>query len=62
MDNEKFYLVQLKLGEYDIRRYVVNDVMLQYLQNDLTYDYVRVIKEVTIENINESKIKRKTKK
>lgn len=61
MNNEKFYLVQLKLGDYDIKRYVVNDVMLQYLQNDLNYEYVRVIKEVSIEDLNESKIKRKTK-
>ena len=61
-EEQKMYLVQLKVGDYEIKKYVVNETMLQYLQNDLNYDYVKVIKEITMDELNESKIKRKTLK
>lgn len=62
MEEQKMYLVQLKVGDYEIKKYVVNETMLQYLQNDLNYDSVRIIKEITMDELNESKIKRKTLK
>ena len=41
------YLVEIKLGNYKIRKYVLNSEMLeQLIQENPQYEYVKIIEEV----------------
>lgn len=59
MSKEKMYLVELKIGEETIKKYVMNEMMLQYLMNDLNYDSVKIIEEIDILDTGKTLIKRK---
>ena len=59
MSKEKMYLVELKLGDYTFTKYIVNELTLQYLMNDLNYDSVKVIEEIDILDTGKTKVKRK---
>ena len=61
MSNQKMYLVELKIGEATIKKYVMNEIMLQYLMNDINYDSVKIIEEIDILDIGKTKVKRKIK-
>ena len=62
MSKEKMYLVELKIGEETIKKYVMNEIMLQYLMNDLNYDSVKIIEEIDILDTGKQKTKKKEKK
>lgn len=54
------YLVEIKLGNYKIRRYIYNMETLQKLMLDNPqYEYIKIIEEV---NYNDKEITRKRKK
>lgn len=60
-EEQKMYLVELKLGDMKIRKYIVNPLTLQYLMNDLNYDSVRIIEEIDILDTGKTRVKRKKK-
>ena len=62
MSKEKMYLVELKLGDATIKKYIMNDIMLQYLMNDLNYDSVKIIEEIDVLDNDRQKTKKKEKK
>lgn len=59
MSKEKMYLVELKIGEATIKKYVMNEIMLQYLMNDLNYDSVKILEEIDVLDTGKTLIKRK---
>ncbi len=59
MSKEKMYLVELKIGEETIKKYVMNEMMLQYLMNDLNYESVKIIEEIDILDTGKTRVKRK---
>ncbi len=59
MSKEKMYLVELKIGEATIKKYIMNEMMLQYLMNDLNYDSVKIIEEIDILDTGKTRVKRK---
>lgn len=61
MSKEKMYLVELKIGEETIKKYVMNEMMLQYLMNDLNYDSVKIIEEIDLLDTGKTRVKRKKK-
>lgn len=59
MSKEKMYLVELKIGEETIKKYVMNEMMLQYLMNDLNYDSVKILEEIDVLDTGKTRVKRK---
>lgn len=61
MSKEKMYLVELKIGDATFKKYVMNEIMLQYLMNDLNYDSVKIIEEIDLLDTGKTRVKRKKK-
>ena len=56
------YLVEIKLGDYKIQKYVINSEMLERLiSENPQYEYVKVLKEISSEEITKPKVRRKKK-
>ena len=57
------YLVEIKLGNEKIRRYVLNSEMLGRLiqENMNTYEYVKILEEIPNEELEKPKIKKRKK-
>ena len=56
------YLVEIKLGNYKIQKYVINSEMLERLiSENPQYEYVKVLKEISSEEITKPKARRKKK-
>lgn len=57
------YLVEIKLGDFKIQRYVLNGEELGKLiqENINNYDYVKILKEIKDEEVDKPKIRRRKK-
>ena len=57
------YLVEIKLGSFKIRRYVLNAEMLGRLiqENMDTYEYVKILEEIPNEELEKPKTKKRKK-
>ena len=57
------YLVEIKLGNEKIRRYVLNPEMLGRLiqENMNTYEYVKILEEIPNEELEKPKTKKRRK-
>ena len=58
------YLVEIKIGNDKIRRYVLNAEMLGRLiqENMHTYEYVKILEEIPNDELGKSKAKKRVKK
>lgn len=58
------YLVEIKLGDCKIRRYVLNSEMLGRLiqENMNTYEYVKILEEIPNDELGKPKTKKRIKK
>ena len=58
------YLVEIKIGNYKIRRYILNAEELGRLiqENMNTYEYVKILEEIPNEELEKPKTKKKEKK
>ena len=57
------YLVEIKLGSFKIRRYVLNAEMLGRLiqENMNTYEYVKILEEIPNDELGKPKTKKRKK-
>ena len=54
------YLVEIKLGPFKIRRYVLNsEYLAKVLTENPDYEYVKVLKEIKDEELAKSKIRKR---
>lgn len=54
------YLVEVKLGAFKIRRYVLNsEYLAKVLTENPDYEYVKVLKEIKDEVIEKPKVKQR---
>jgi hypothetical protein len=54
------YLIEIKLGDAKIRRYIPNAEMLaQLIEENPQYEYIKIIEEVKDENISKKKVRKK---
>ncbi len=58
------YLVEIKIGNFKIRRYILNAEELGRLiqENMNTYEYVKILEEIPNEELEKPKTKKKEKK
>ena len=57
----KMFLVEIKLGAYKIRRYIMTAEQLDRLiQENPEYEYVKIIQEID-EKVDEPKVRKKVK-
>lgn len=58
------YLVEIKIGERKIRRYIPTPEMLGRLiqENMKTYEYVKILEEIPNEELGKPKVKKRVKK
>ena len=56
----KLYLVEIKLGPFKIRRYVLNsEYLAKVLTENPDYEYVKILKEIKDEELSKSKIRKR---
>jgi len=56
----KLYLVEIKLGPFKIRRYVLNsEYLAKVLTENPDYEYVKILKEIKDEELAKSKIRKR---
>ena len=57
------YLVEIKLGSFKIRRYVLNAEMLGRLiqENMDTYEYVKILEEIPNDELGKPKVNKRVK-
>ena len=54
------YLVEIKLGPFKIRRYVLNsEYLAKVLTENPDYEYVKILKEIKDEELAKSKIRKR---
>ncbi len=54
------YLVEIKLGPFKIRRYVLNsEYLAKVLTENPDYEYVKVLKEIKDEELTKPKIRKR---
>lgn len=59
----KLYLVEIKLGPFKIRRYVLNsEYLAKVITENPDYEYVKVLKEIKDEELTKPKTRKLQKK